>query len=292
MLGWVGKVQADGPSNSVLRVNVERLAVPMSLLWIVGISLADAALGNNISLIAMLALAPFIAAMGGSPRATLVVGAAALLAALLLGLATDQAFDTQHFVRIILVALSIGLAEWIAVLRSRLAQALALAAERADFDALTGLLSRRELLARAEVLFHLRAPERPLLSVFMIDIDRFKLVNDAHGHLVGDEVLAGLARRFESALRTGDLIGRFGGDEFIGVLVGGDQAQVVQVAERLWQSVAGEPVASEVGPIPVTASVGVAVLDPGGETLDAVIRRADAALYRSKTAGRDRFSVA
>jgi diguanylate cyclase (GGDEF)-like protein len=287
----VGKDRPSGPTGSALRLKVEQLAVPVSLAWIVGVTLAAAAVGSSVSLIALVALAPIIAALRGSPRASLFVGAAALVDALLIELLQGQPLNSQNFVRLVYVVLSIGLAQWIAVLRAQLTDALALAAERADYDSLTRVLSRRELLARAEVLFELRQGERPALSVFMIDVDRFKMVNDTHGHLVGDQVLAAVATRFESVLRSGDLLGRFGGDEFIGILVGGRPEQVEQVTERLWQVVAAEPVPSEAGPLAVTVSVGMTMMEWADESLDSAIRRADAALYQAKTEGRDRYRV-
>jgi diguanylate cyclase (GGDEF)-like protein len=276
---------------SRVRAQLEFFAVPVALLWILGVAVADLAVGQSVSLIALLALAPFISVLQPSRTATLLVGLTAVIVGVVLGAVQQQYQGTQNFIRILGVALSALLSLWVSSLRIQLDDALELARQRADHDPLTGLLNRREVLARGEALNTIREGPRPALAVLMIDVDRFKQINDTWGHMAGDAVLVELARRCQATLRAGDLLGRFGGDEFIAVLVGADPDHAVEVGERLVHVIDAEPVTTEVGTIAVTASVGAAVIQ-SQEPLDSAIRRADGALYRAKDAGRGRLSVA
>jgi len=162
---------------------------------------------------------------------------------------------------------------------------------RATRDPLTGLHNRRAVSVNlAQQAARARARGEPL-SVGMADLDRFKLVNDAFGHPVGDEVLRIAAKRMSGALRGGgDLLARYGGEEFLFLLPGAPLDQAREVAERLRAAVAATPFGAEGHTIPVTVSVGVAALR-ADEDATALIARADAALYRAKGAGRDCVEV-
>jgi two-component system cell cycle response regulator len=149
-------------------------------------------------------------------------------------------------------------------------------------DPLTRVRNRRFLLSQLEAsVSGARRHGRPL-AVAMIDIDRFKAVNDSHGHEIGDRVLVAAGESLGRALRTEDVLGRLGGEEFLALLPDAGEEAAAQAAERLRSAVAEAG-----GPVPVTASVGWAVLNEGEES-DDVIRRADTALYAAKSAGRDR----
>jgi diguanylate cyclase (GGDEF)-like protein len=113
-----------------------------------------------------------------------------------------------------------------------------------------------------------------------VDVDRFKAVNDEHGHQVGDEVLCQLATALRRAVRQEDVVARYGGEEFVVLLPDAGEDQAVAVAERL------RAAAGEVSRLPTTISVGVAVLDPGAGGAG-LVARADTALYEAKRAGRD-----
>ena len=165
--------------------------------------------------------------------------------------------------------------------------ALALAKESrllAETDPLTGLANRRRAMAETDrvVLHATRGGARPVLLLF--DIDHFKAVNDRYGHQAGDAVLVRIAELVRGALRTGDLVGRIGGEEFLCVLPNADLALARDCAERLRAIIAvGSGVA---GVPPVTISAGYVGWREGDSALS-LFARADAALYAAKAAGRD-----
>jgi diguanylate cyclase (GGDEF)-like protein len=155
-------------------------------------------------------------------------------------------------------------------------------------DSLTGLFNRRHLFALAEREFQrARRFGRPL-SVIMLDVDHFKQVNDTHGHAVGDQVLAEVARRLRSSIRAIDLIGRYGGEEFVLVLPETELPGAGLLGERLRLALANTPVPTLSGPLAVTASLGVASTQPDVADVATLINRADQALYAAKEAGRNR----
>lgn len=161
---------------------------------------------------------------------------------------------------------------------------------RATTDALTGLPNRRYfdeylgLLARRR-----RAEDR--VGVLMIDIDRFKKLNDTYGHAVGDHVLREVAQAIAGAVREGDVPARFGGEEFVVLLRNPGARIAVEVGERVRRAVS-ELDLRRLGVPKVSVSVGVAVADQPETELDEVIDEADRALYRAKRAGRDRVVAA
>lgn len=160
--------------------------------------------------------------------------------------------------------------------------------KQAITDPLTGLYNRRGFLELGwREVERANRFERPL-SALMLDIDYFKDVNDSHGHLTGDQVLAGIATQFLRDLRQIDLIGRYGGDEFIALLPETDLENACQAGERLRQIVVESIFAKGSQPVRITISVGVASLHHGGENIDSLIERADRALYQAKEQGRNR----
>ncbi|MCA9669641.1 MAG: diguanylate cyclase [Myxococcales bacterium] len=163
----------------------------------------------------------------------------------------------------------------------------------ASHDALTGVLNRRAgIAALSRELNRARRDGRDL-ALLMCDIDHFKCINDAHGHLAGDDVLREVCGRMGAELRNYDNVGRYGGEEFIVVLPGCGVADALAVAERLRAAIAAPAINTQAGPVPVTASFGVAAAS-GADGADrarsahALIARADAALYVAKEQGRDR----
>lgn len=161
---------------------------------------------------------------------------------------------------------------------------------RARTDDLTGLHNRGYFLELATRECAVAARHQRPLAVVMIDIDHFKEVNDTLGHQAGDEVLRRLGRIVRSQRRTGDIVGRYGGEEFILLLPETRADQALEVAEHLRREVAAEVVETAAGKIPFTISAGVAQLEPDA-TLDDTIRRADHAMYAAKAHGRNRVEV-
>jgi two-component system cell cycle response regulator len=149
-------------------------------------------------------------------------------------------------------------------------------------DPLTRLYNRRFVLGQLGAhVSGARRHDRPL-AVAMVDLDAFKAVNDRFGHDVGDDVLVAAADALQRSLRAEDVLGRLGGEEFMALLPDTDPEAAAAAAERLRAAVAEAG-----GPVPVTASVGWAVLEED-EPAELLVRRADAALYDAKAAGRNR----
>jgi two-component system, cell cycle response regulator len=148
-------------------------------------------------------------------------------------------------------------------------------------DALTGLPNRRHLEEQLQ-----RRAGNAQLSVLLLDIDRFKQVNDTRGHAAGDEVLRVVAGRLREAVRTADVAGRWGGEEFLVVLPATATVEAAILGERVRQAIAAAPVPLPDAPLAVTASVGVA--SGGLDGWEGLVRRADTGLYAAKDGGRNR----
>lgn len=159
-------------------------------------------------------------------------------------------------------------------------------------DSLTGSLNRYSLLQAFELeLQRARSEELPL-SVLLVDVDGFKQINDQHGHAVGDSALQHLVHLCSQVSRRDDLFARYGGEEFVLLLPGAPQHRATEVAERLCQWIAQNPLElPEQACVPLTVSIGVASLTPEDRDTDAVLARADVALYAAKNAGRNRWAV-
>ena len=161
--------------------------------------------------------------------------------------------------------------------------------EMAVTDGLTGLHNRRYLDSHLQTLFDRAMSRRRPLSVMITDLDRFKAINDTFGHDGGDAVLREFARRLRKNVRGIDLACRFGGEEFVVVMPDTDGAIAEKVAERVRSEI--ERAVFEVGAgegVPVTVSVGVATLNRAGDSVETLMKRADAALYEAKNGGRNR----
>jgi len=174
------------------------------------------------------------------------------------------------------------------------ARTLSLEAQRmALIDPLTGLNNRRHFFMLAErKVSELRRRESHL-SCLMVDIDHFKTVNDTHGHLAGDSVLAGVARRIAGCVREHDIIARFGGEEFVVLLSDSELAHGLSVGERMRVRVCGSPLRADGGAdIHVTVSIGVS--SQGGCCMDLtrLIAAADEAMYEAKRSGRNKVVCA
>jgi diguanylate cyclase (GGDEF)-like protein len=202
----------------------------------------------------------------------------------------DRDADGQRLRR----AQTLGLASFVVLLAVLLAFAATKVRQArfmsrlAHVDELTGLPNRRAVLRELEELVVKTRQRGGALSVLLIDADRFKAINDEHGHPVGDEVLRHLARTLAASLRVGDRIGRVGGEEFLVLLPGAGEKDAARIAERTCRGVAAVSAHTAVGQLVVTVSVGGASLGPPPETSARLLARADAALYRAKSGGRNR----
>lgn len=171
--------------------------------------------------------------------------------------------------------------------------AKAAAEEAATHDPLTGLWNHNRIL---EILMEEMARSDRMgstVSLIMVDLDHFKMVNDGHGHVIGDEVLREVADRLHKAVRVYDSVGRFGGEEFMVVLPGTIPADAERAAERIRQEIGKTPIYTSDGSLEVTASLGV--VTRAGELVNdatALLVAADTALYESKESGRNRVTVA
>ncbi len=159
----------------------------------------------------------------------------------------------------------------------------------ATYDGLTKTYNRRHFMEQAQRAYDNARRFGHALTAMMLDVDHFKRINDKHGHHVGDQVLRVLADRCKSTLRAVDLLGRYGGEEFAIVLPGADEQSAATVlAERIRRTVAEEPIDTDAGQVRVTISIGVATMDAEMTTSEDLFKRADAALYEAKQAGRNR----
>lgn len=164
--------------------------------------------------------------------------------------------------------------------------------ESALRDRLTGVFNRGYFNNRLEsdVAFALRHGKP--LSLVMFDIDRFKSINDTHGHLVGDAVLQTLAERVQGTTRSEDIFARYGGEEFVLICRDVDALRASKAADRIQELVRSQSVVAEGNKLDVTVSLGVADLSMLHEpSAKALVEAADAALYAAKRAGRDRVEI-
>ncbi len=159
-------------------------------------------------------------------------------------------------------------------------------------DELTGLYNYRYLNTRLREEFKRAERHREPLACAMLDVDRFKQINDDHGHDVGDAVLVEVARRVRSAVRETDVVTRYGGDEIVLVLPSTPLSGALTVASRVWNEVRATPVSLANLELRLSCSIGVALYpSPDISDADALRRAADQALYRAKRDGRDRIGV-
>jgi diguanylate cyclase (GGDEF)-like protein len=263
-------------------------------LWVFGallgaetlIAAAIAAHGGGLSPAMALLLWPVAGAAGRFPnRASRIGTAYALVLAGTIVLLSDPGVLTRDPLALSLLLIGIASAHIVStVLRDSDVEHRS----AAILDPLTGMLNRAALNNRtAEIEFQSRLTGEPV-AVVLLDLDRFKLVNDTRGHATGDTVLREVAYRLRKELRAYDLVYRIGGEEFVVLLLGATPAATSATAEMLRAAVASEPIVG----LHLTVSVGIAASATGTAFIwDEVFARADAALYRAKADGRNRVAV-
>jgi len=186
------------------------------------------------------------------------------------------------------VLIALGLADRLREQRVALTEA----ERRAQTDSLTGVLNRRSLIERLDAAC-LRARARGLpISLLFIDLDHFKEINDTFGHAAGDACLAAIIAPIQAELRQSDVIGRYGGEEFVVILSSADATAARPIAQRILERVASVRVEGFGEPIGLTCSIGAATSDMLGVWGEHLIARADAAVYVAKRAGRNRVQFA
>lgn len=270
------------------------LSIALPLVLIAVILSADVIEGPKTAYVGVLSAIPLLSAVFGTPKSTVFVSIVTWCSALAFGFFASDGNVRAQTVRLVIIAIFSVIAVLAAIVRIRretqLATAMTQAAQaeamriQANSDPLTGLLNRRGVLDRID------QRESQQSTVAVIDVDRFKAINDQYGHLVGDEIIRAVGARIAGGLSRDDIVGRWGGDEFVVVLsLEGEQG--TRVIERVFDQVRSEPLSTSVGDIPVGISVGISGWD-ANETLDSVLARADMALYSAKDSGRNRFVVA
>jgi len=158
-------------------------------------------------------------------------------------------------------------------------------------DVLTGVANRRHLMQWSAVELGKQPHAAQTMGVLLLDIDHFKAVNDRYGHAAGDEALRAVALALRNSVRPGDVVARYGGEEFAVLLPGTDASGALAIAERVRTSIGATAVHHEDRHFFVTASVGVASVVRGELAIDAALDRADQALYRAKSGGRNKVEV-
>ena len=175
---------------------------------------------------------------------------------------------------------------------ARILEAARSAAERvANTDMLTGLPNRRHTLTVLDQALRRAVQDGAPLAVAIFDIDHFKQINDGHGHAAGDEVIRRVGQRAKVSLRDDDMVGRFGGEEFVCVLQGRSALSAEMVAERVRKAVEADTEGSAAGLPGVTVSIGLAIF-AGEASIEELLHRADKALYTAKREGRNRLRMA
>jgi diguanylate cyclase (GGDEF)-like protein len=280
------------------------LTIPQTLWAIVGIAWSYGITGparGAVILIMMLVIMFGMFSLTPARARTMAATAFALLAGVMIyKAATDPAhYDPRveglHLVfsGIVIAACSVlsvrigRLRARLELQRSELSSALERIQALATRDELTGLLNRRAVLERLHLELCERNRELPRLCVALIDLDHFKRVNDQHGHAAGDQVLRRFAELAREEIRNGDVLARWGGEEFLLMMPGADAAQGLRGLARIRERLHASPLNELAQGLVVTFSAGVAecLSEPD---LEPAIERADQAMYRAKALGRDR----
>jgi diguanylate cyclase (GGDEF)-like protein len=205
-------------------------------------------------------------------------------------LATTEYWQSHLTLGIGLLIVLFVIPMYFASLVRQLHTALAHMRTMATHDALTGLPNRHSFYEHLHHATKLAEQNNTPFAVVFVDLDGFKPINDALGHSVGDAVLKSVARRLEQSVRKHDVISRYGGDEFVLILTHIQKNEVPSVAHKIISTIA-LPYEAGGKTVSLTSSVGIATYPDSGHTVDELVAHADAAMYRSKRAGRNSFCL-
>lgn len=159
-------------------------------------------------------------------------------------------------------------------------------------DALTGVANRRQILTHLETCLAKMQRHDDRIALLMLDIDHFKKINDSHGHQIGDQALIAVAAALRSRMRPHDMVGRYGGEEFLIILPGADHDAATEIAQRCRDAVSEVRLALGKATLPLTASIGVVCRTADAiDDTDSLIRLADDAMYMAKKTGRNRVNI-
>lgn len=298
---WIGLRRFDGRRIPPVLAAASTLAAPLTYCGILAATgapnLAFSGVFAGLAVPCVIAVVDLLAAPGRRRLAsrTVAAGALAVFVAGFIAAALVSLDETGGAIPAVGSDVLILAVDQVACLFSNVAL-IAMAGERARAelewlatrDPLTGLLNRRGLLLEASR--HLAGPpaQRLPLGVLVADIDAFKLVNDHHGHATGDAVLAHFAAMTRDLFGTSELVGRYGGEEFICVLPGCGLEEVRRMAERLRQATEREAFPTADSSLHLTVSIGIAAVQPSEDSIMPAVARADTALYEAKRSGRNR----
>jgi diguanylate cyclase (GGDEF)-like protein len=200
----------------------------------------------------------------------------------LAGQMREQETTRLYLILAAVAAVSLGLLAWL-LWRSRRRFRT-----QAQTDSLTGIANRRHFLDRAQQVASSSRQQAQVASVMVLDVDYFKLINDAHGHQAGDAAIRHVATQANNCLREGDVFGRIGGEEFAALLPATDEPTAWAVAERLRQVIERTPLEHHGEQIPLTVSIGLTSGMLTGDNIESMIQCADKLMYRAKNSGRNR----
>jgi diguanylate cyclase (GGDEF)-like protein len=283
-------VLPQGVCGVVLQAGVALAAPQMAFPWLANLLTVLAFSTIWLSLGRSLALWALCAGLAGA----LFFGAAGRLGVPLEGpwqTALSWLFFSVILGRFVfLSAYSAGMRSRLLESRSRLAASIDQVRELASHDELTKVFNRRSIVARLEEERASAMRTGQPLCVALLDLDHFKAVNDTHGHRAGDETLQAFVKTVRATMRETDILGRYGGEEFLMILTDTALDGMPGAAERVCRAVEAAGYGSIAPGLTLTVSIGVAAWNPGEDTV-ALLGRADAALYRAKANGRNRVEV-
>ncbi len=292
--------------------NVRPLLLPvfLPLALVALILIADFLEGPKTAFVGVIAVIPMLAAALGTPRQTAYIAGVSWLAALAFGFVASDGNATAQRIRLVIIAIS-GVGAFFTARHREAKQIELLKAERnsafadqfrrqADTDLLTGTLNRRGVMRSlgidhpGDVPHDERrgntAPTTASWTIALIDCDQLKKVNDTYGHGAGDSLLRATALRLTRAVSDTDIVGRWGGDEFL-LAICAPHADAVEILSRVHRTINAEPVTTNVGEVTLTATIGAAAWR-SHESFEQVLKRADSALYLGKRNGRDSVRIA